>query len=560
MYQEETTYLKGAIVLHMLRHIVGDADFFRGISLYLKRHAFGAVESVDLEAALREASGRNLRPFFEDWIRGGGGHPSFVVGYQYVPSRQQVDLSIRQVHADLPFENEFRLPVQVEVVTAAGARVHDVTIDGWSTQVSLPADGRPSYVVFDKGGWLVSETRQERPARGSSAPARGRGPGREAAGSPRDLRAIRAAPRSRFRAGRDPRRSPRALGASPGGRRRPRPDGRRGGSGGAGRRLDGHGPAHAPRGGSRSRHGGGRRRGRRAAADGRDRRRAGRGGGGRGRSREAARERAPGRSSSASSRASRPGGTRSSSARSRAWPNLKDPGLGPVFERYLDPRYSRHLRQAALDGWINVRAGRSPASRAAPRAGPGPQPRHPRRGPGRARTAAPRRGRGVPPRVRRGGGGREPGRRRPRGRGVHRGLYRSRRSRDVRDLRRQDHRPHRGLLRHRARPRPGPGAAAPAAGPGRAGHGEPGRRGRGVPGAGCGSDRRPHRRVRSLGGGVPHRDRGLVLRRRRRPRQQRRGVDDGALRRGHRPLHLRVPDARQLPGLRVPDAPRAARS
>ena len=36
MYQEETTYLKGALVLHMLRHIVGDADFFRGISLYLE--------------------------------------------------------------------------------------------------------------------------------------------------------------------------------------------------------------------------------------------------------------------------------------------------------------------------------------------------------------------------------------------------------------------------------------------------------------------------------------------------------------------------------------------
>jgi aminopeptidase N len=71
MYQEETTYLKGALVLHMLRHIVGDEPFFRGVSTYLRRHAFGTVESVDLEAALREASGRNLRPFFEDWIRGG---------------------------------------------------------------------------------------------------------------------------------------------------------------------------------------------------------------------------------------------------------------------------------------------------------------------------------------------------------------------------------------------------------------------------------------------------------------------------------------------------------
>ena len=31
---------------------------------------------------------------------------------------------------------------------------------------------------------------------------------------------------------------------------------------------------------------------------------------------------------------------------------LQDPGLAPVFERYVDPRYSRQLRQAALQGWV----------------------------------------------------------------------------------------------------------------------------------------------------------------------------------------------------------------
>ena len=38
-YQEETTYLKGSLVLHLLRHVLGDDAFFRGIALYLKRHA-----------------------------------------------------------------------------------------------------------------------------------------------------------------------------------------------------------------------------------------------------------------------------------------------------------------------------------------------------------------------------------------------------------------------------------------------------------------------------------------------------------------------------------------
>ena len=246
------------------------------------------MESADLEAALREASGRNLRPFFEDWIRGGGGHPSFVVSYRYVPARQQVDLGIRQVHADLPFENAFNLPVQVEVVTAGGARLHEVTIDGWSTQVSLPADGRPSYVVFDKGGWLVSEVLQERPLEEALRQLAG-------GGLAEKLRAAREISQ-RFARRSEAVSALAAILADPrahwGLRQEAAVDlGRMGGEAAVAAlvgRVDGHGPAHAPRGRPRPRRRGRRRRGCRAAAHGRERRRGGRGGGGRGRGRHAA--------------------------------------------------------------------------------------------------------------------------------------------------------------------------------------------------------------------------------------------------------------------------------
>ena len=162
MYQEETTYLKGALVLHLLRHLLGDDAFFRGIADYLKRHAFDNVEARDLQVALEAASGRNLSFFFDDWIVGGGGHPALRVSHHYSAERKQVDLTVRQVQADLPFENAFRMPVEVEVITASGAATHRVELDGWTTRVSLPASEEPRAVVFDKGGWLIAEVEQER--------------------------------------------------------------------------------------------------------------------------------------------------------------------------------------------------------------------------------------------------------------------------------------------------------------------------------------------------------------------------------------------------------------
>ena len=164
MYQSELTYVKGSLVLHMIRHFLGDDDFYRMIAAYLARHQLGSVESADLSEAIELAAGRNFSWFFQDWVVGGGGHPRFDVSYRWVPERKQVDLTVKQIQADLPFENDFRLPVEVEVVDGSGtAATHRVELSGWSTTVALPAASRPRRVTFDKGGWLVCEVKYERP-------------------------------------------------------------------------------------------------------------------------------------------------------------------------------------------------------------------------------------------------------------------------------------------------------------------------------------------------------------------------------------------------------------
>jgi len=163
MYQQDTTYVKGSLVLHMIRHFLGEADFDRMIAAYLKKHEFSNVDSADLKEAIDRAAGRNLSWFFEDWVVGGGGHPRFDVSYRWSPERKQVDLTVKQIQADLPFENEFRLPVEIEIADAGGARTHSVELSGWTTTVALPAENRPTRVTFDKGGWLVCEVAYARP-------------------------------------------------------------------------------------------------------------------------------------------------------------------------------------------------------------------------------------------------------------------------------------------------------------------------------------------------------------------------------------------------------------
>ncbi len=63
-------YNKAAMVLHMLRRIVGDEAFFRGIRDFYAASEFQKAGTDDFQAAMEQASGKRLDRFFRAWIFG----------------------------------------------------------------------------------------------------------------------------------------------------------------------------------------------------------------------------------------------------------------------------------------------------------------------------------------------------------------------------------------------------------------------------------------------------------------------------------------------------------
>jgi hypothetical protein len=63
-------YNKSAAVLHMLRRLVGDDAFFRGIRRFYRTSRFRKVGTDDFRAAMEAETGRPLERFFERWIYG----------------------------------------------------------------------------------------------------------------------------------------------------------------------------------------------------------------------------------------------------------------------------------------------------------------------------------------------------------------------------------------------------------------------------------------------------------------------------------------------------------
>lgn len=63
-----TVYDKGALVVHTLRHYLGDETFYPAMKAYLESFAFQPASSYDLQDFLTEQTGMDMEPFFENWV------------------------------------------------------------------------------------------------------------------------------------------------------------------------------------------------------------------------------------------------------------------------------------------------------------------------------------------------------------------------------------------------------------------------------------------------------------------------------------------------------------
>jgi len=61
-------YHKGAYVLYLLREELGEQSFWAGIRLYTRRYFGQSVTTPDFQAAMEQASGKNLTEFFAKWV------------------------------------------------------------------------------------------------------------------------------------------------------------------------------------------------------------------------------------------------------------------------------------------------------------------------------------------------------------------------------------------------------------------------------------------------------------------------------------------------------------
>jgi aminopeptidase N len=166
-------YQEGAMVLQMLRGVLGDEVFWSGIRLYYSRYMNGSVSSDDLRHAMEDAcyaggncpkDHQNLSWFFQEWLNRGG-----IIkadgGWHYDAAAKELHIDLNQTQV----QGLYRMPVEVAIkmphVSSTGSEgnrgaaepeIRKVTILLEKQQNSLTVSlaSAPTDVVLDPSVWV----------------------------------------------------------------------------------------------------------------------------------------------------------------------------------------------------------------------------------------------------------------------------------------------------------------------------------------------------------------------------------------------------------------------
>ena len=144
------TYDKGALVLRMLRDMLGEGVFRDRLREYYRDHRFRNVTRSDFRHAMEEVSGRDLEWFFDQWL-----DTTAWLDYAVADARVEGEPGSFTVTAEVSRRGDAWMPV---VVQAGDARATIGSRDRTVT-VTLRPTTRPDAVVVDPEGSLLDADR-----------------------------------------------------------------------------------------------------------------------------------------------------------------------------------------------------------------------------------------------------------------------------------------------------------------------------------------------------------------------------------------------------------------
>ncbi len=157
LFNSALVYSKGASVLHMLRHVLGDSIFFHSLRAYANSPAlqYSTATTRDFQSICENVSGKNLNYFFQEWIYGEE-YPVYNYSWTWksLGDSSVIILDIGQIsgRSNPVF---FTMPIDIRITTAGRDTTLTVLNDLQQQRFVIKSTDKPSAVLLDPDKWIL---------------------------------------------------------------------------------------------------------------------------------------------------------------------------------------------------------------------------------------------------------------------------------------------------------------------------------------------------------------------------------------------------------------------
>lgn len=137
---------KGAMVLHMLRWVLGDDPFVAMMRELIENFTWKSAITADVEEIATRLANRDMQPFFLQWVEATA-TPTFKQEYTiYRLGGGEGFQVLGKVQQDM---DTFRMPVELRIETEGEPEFRTVEVSGLSSDYTVEAFGKPRRVILD---------------------------------------------------------------------------------------------------------------------------------------------------------------------------------------------------------------------------------------------------------------------------------------------------------------------------------------------------------------------------------------------------------------------------
>ncbi|XP_050092219.1 puromycin-sensitive aminopeptidase [Anopheles aquasalis] len=150
---DEISYNKGASVIRMLHHYIGDEDFKRGMHIYLTRHQYRNTRTEDLWNALQEASSKPVGEVMSTWIKQMGFPVVRVLSSSPLDgNRRLLKIAQEKFCADGCQPKEpFRWMIPINVSTPKSGNAVSTVLESDTADITVEGVGPDDWVKINPG-------------------------------------------------------------------------------------------------------------------------------------------------------------------------------------------------------------------------------------------------------------------------------------------------------------------------------------------------------------------------------------------------------------------------